>query len=210
MGELFDSFEDSWAHLLAREEPLESFLAGLPDDERAAVAVWLIPLEPALAPRAHEIQDRLPRLDWLRPLPGHFLHVSVAGLGFLDESAAVPELLERGAAALRGLPPFRMAFPRLNCFHEAVVAEVESDRIAEAGKRLRSRDEGPFLPHLSLAYTWAPGPAEPVREALVPIRETHLGEQDAREIQLCVVPASKTTIFEPWTVAGRVALRGDY
>ena len=205
MGEPFRSFEDSWAHFLAREEPLEDFAGGLPADESARVAVWLIPLDPALAPRVRDVQGRLPRLDWLRPLPAHFLHVTVESLGFVDDERRVPDLVESCAEALLGLPAFRLSFPRLNCFHEAVVAEVEGEGVKEAAARLRA-DDGPFLPHLSLAYTSAPGPPGELRDALVPIRNTNLGEQEVRQIQLCLVPASRVTILEPWTVAGTVSL----
>jgi 2'-5' RNA ligase len=208
VGELFRSFEESWSRFLARTEPLEDFLAGLPADEEAAVAVWLIPLEPALAPRVRAVQRRLGHVPWLRPLPAYFLHVTVAGLGFAEWRGRVDKVLDDGREALRGITRFRLAFPRLNCFHEAVVAEVEDvsgAMLAAAAERLGRRGEF-FLPHLSLAYTTAAGPAAELRDALVPARETHLGEQDVREIQLCVVPASQRTILEPWTVAGRVAL----
>ena len=205
MGELFQSFEDSWAHFLAREEPLENFAGGLPADERARVAVWLIPLDPVLAPRVRDVQVRLARLDWLRPLPDHFLHVTVASLGLVDDERRIPDLVDSCGQALRGLRAFRVSFPRLNCFHEAVVAEVEGEGVFEAASRLRG-DDAPFLPHLSLAYTWAPGPPGELRDALVPMRETDLGEQDVRELHLCLVPASRVTILEPWTVAATVSL----
>jgi hypothetical protein len=207
VGELFRSFDESWSHFLAREAPLESFLDGLPDEEPATVAVWLIPVAPTLAPRVGALQRRLPRVDWLRPLPAHFLHVTVAGLGFLEEPRGVADSIADGRDALRGLRRFRLAFPRLNCFHDAVVAEVagDVDAVRDAAARLGSRTDF-YLPHLSLAYTSAAGPVEDIRDGLVGLRETHLGEQGVDEIQLCVVPASKGTILEPWTVADRVAL----
>jgi 2'-5' RNA ligase len=205
VGELFRSFDESWAHFLAREEPLESFAAGLPADESAHVAVWLIALDPRLVPRARELQERLPRLDWLRPLPDHFLHVTVGGVGVLDDRRRLPRLLESGVQALEGLPAFRLSFPRLNCFHEAVVAEVEGEGVHAAAGRLRE-EQGPFLPHLSLAYTSAPGPPHELRNTLVKLRDTSLGAQEVRELRLCLVPAARTTILEPWSVVGAVEL----
>ena len=191
MGELFRSFDESWSHFLAREEPLESFVDGLPEGESATVAVWLIALAPELAVRVGALQRRLPQVDWLRPLPPHFLHVTLAEHGFLDERSRVAELLEHGRDALRGLRRFRLAFPRLNCFHEAVVAEVEgeTEALRDAAARLRGSTAEPFLPHLSLAYTTASGPVAELRDALVRLRETHLGEQEVGAIQLCLVDA---------------------
>jgi 2'-5' RNA ligase len=151
------------------------------------------------------LQDRLRRFDWLRPLPAHFLHVTVAALGLGVRRHDVPTLLEQGREALRGAGRFRLAFPRLNCFHEAVVAEVEGDGIHDAAERLRG-DLDSFLPHLSLAYTTEPGDPEELRESLATLRATHLGEQEVREVLLCLVPASRATILEPWTVAGRATL----
>jgi 2'-5' RNA ligase len=205
VGELFDSFDESWSHFLGRQEPLESFVDRIPAREDATVAVWLVPLEPRLAPAVASVQRRLPSLPWLRPLPAHFLHVTVASFGFLDAAADVRGLVERGEIALRGLEPFGLGYPRLNCFHEAVVAEVESEGIHEAAARMRTAS-GPFLPHLSLAYTTAPGPPGELRDLLRRIRETDLGAQQVSELLLCLVPASRTTILAPWTVAGTVAL----
>jgi 2'-5' RNA ligase len=206
VGRLFHSFDESWAQFIARDEPLENFVGGLPQDPRVAVAVWLVPVSAEGRRGLVRVRERLGRFDWLRPLPDHFLHVTVAGLGFVEPETDVSGLVEGGRERLRGLAPFRLTFPRLNCFHEAVVAEAEGDGLHEAARRLRG-DVGLFLPHLSLAYTTAPGPPDELRKALLPIRDTPLGAQDVREIQLCVVPASRTTILEPWTVAGRVCVK---
>ena len=81
---------------------------------------------------------------------------------------------------------------------------MESDGIAAVAARRGTT--APFLPHVSLAYTTAPGPVEDLRPRLVELRETNLGEQEVGDVALCLVPASRTTILEPWTVAGRVAL----
>jgi 2'-5' RNA ligase len=207
VGELFRSFGESWSSFLAREEPLESFVDRLPADETATVAVWLVPVDRRVASAVASVQRRLPSLPWLRPLPAHFLHVTLASHGFAGARDRIPELARRGRAALRELEPFALALPRLNCFHDAVVAEVESEGVREAAARLGA-DPDRFLPHLSLAYTTAPGPPAALRAALLRMRETDLGRQQAREVLLCLVPASRTTILEPWTVAERVALRG--
>jgi hypothetical protein len=56
IGDPFTSFDEAWAHFLARREPLESFHAALPEDENETVDVWLaVPREPVKAAAA-EVQ----------------------------------------------------------------------------------------------------------------------------------------------------------
>jgi hypothetical protein len=40
---------------------------------------------------------------------------------------------------------------------------------------------------------------------LAPQRETALGDQHVASAALCLMPASRTTILEPWEVVGSVA-----
>ena len=89
----------------------------------------------------------------------------------------------------------------MNCFHTAVVAEVDSARL----DRLDAPDT--FLPHLSLAYVDAPLAAQPVREALVPLRELSLGTFSVDELVRVRLPAGRTTVIQPWTVVERASLR---
>jgi hypothetical protein len=53
-----------------------------------------------------------------------------------------------------------------------------------------------------------PIPPDDLRQALLPARETNLGAHEVRAIKLCLVPASRTTILSPWTVAASVPLAG--
>jgi hypothetical protein len=76
-------------------------------------------------------------------------------------------------------------------------------RLVEAGVTSVPLDT--FLPHLTLGAFNASGDPEPLRQTLVPLRETELGEQRVNEAVLCVVPASRTTILDPWKVVGSVA-----
>jgi hypothetical protein len=50
------------------------------------------------------------------------------------------------------------------------------------------------------------GAPEPLRAAVLPLRETDLGEQEVDELLFCLVPASRQTILEPWTVVGAALL----
>ena len=157
--------------------------------------------------RALAVSRRLPRRDWLRVLDRHFLHVAIALRGRMDDIDVDAELA-RGATALAGVPAFVARFPRLNCFHTAVVAEAEPrDAFVELGRRLDPGvDETTELPHLTLAvFTRATAAAE-LRGALVATRETSLGELLVDEVQLVSVPASRRTILSPWRPLGRVRL----
>lgn len=189
MGEWFTSFDDAWAYFVAREEPLESFYAALPDDPNAAIDGWLIEPPVAVKRGALRVQSELEEVLGLRVVPHHFLHVWLRGTHGPD----LDQILE--------LPPFELRFSRLNCFHDALVAEAESDELA-------SVDAPPqFLPHLSLAYVELPIEPAPVRDALVPLRGTPLGSFVVDEILRVRVPIAKSTFLQPWTVTERRTLR---
>jgi 2'-5' RNA ligase len=204
MGEFFRSFEQAWSYFLHRQEPLENYYDQLPEDEETRLAGWLLRVEPVLAPAFERVQEQL-ALPWLRPVPAHWLHVWIEGGTWLGRDPG--PLVEQAREALAGVEPFRISFPRLTCFHNGVVAEVDSDRPRElAARLLPGRDLSTFLPHVTVAIVTEEAPAEPLRRLLAPIRETSLGEQEVRAVDLCLVPASQTTVLDPWTVAGSVEL----
>ena len=104
-----------------------------------------------------------------------------------------------------GSRPFEIDYRRLNCFHEAVVVEVHGEgphRLVE-----RHGDAESFLPHLTLGYVREPGPADELRSALLPLRDARLGMQLVDEVLVCSIPAGRSTLLRPWTVAERVPLR---
>jgi 2'-5' RNA ligase len=182
VGELFTSFEDAWAAFLRREEPLESFWNERPDDPDAVVDAWLIVPPPELKRAALRVQGELEDLAGLRIVPHHFLHVTLPHAHELEE-------------------PFDVSVRCVNCFPDAVVAEVES-------KTLDGLDAPEtFLPHVSLAYVERPVDPEPVREVLAPLRGSALGSFVVDEVVRVRVPAAKATILDPWTVVERLSLR---
>ena len=188
MGEWFTSFDDAWSSFLARSEPLESFFDEFPEDTSFVAEAWLVVPPPEVKREAVRLQSKLEDVPGLAVVPHHFLHVSISDNG--------PELDD-----LSELGPFELRLGRVNCFPTAVVAEVEStelDRVAAPAT---------FLPHLSLAYVVEPTAVDPVREAVLPLREVSLGSFVVDELVRVQVPASRTTILQPWTVVERGSLR---
>ena len=204
MGEPFASFDEAWSSFLDRDEPLESFYEALPDED-STLAVWLIEAAPAVKERALAAQESLARFDWIALLPAHFFHVTVHELGTELEEDEVEQAVRVAREAWRDVQPFRIEYPRLTCFHEAVVAEGHTGGTEQLRRGL-GQDSVLHLPHLSLAYFRSAGASGALRDVLAQRRETSLGEQDVDEVKLCLVPISKDRILEPWTVAGSIPL----
>lgn len=210
-GKLFESFDESWQSFLERREPLESFLeevpADVPDGNRAVA--WLLCSEAKTRKRAVAAQDSLPRLPWLRRLDASFLHVFVGPVALEGDTDVAAELA-RGSAVLADLAPFELRVPRLTCFHAAIVAEVEPrERVADLHERLfPGRGTASLLPHMTLAVFTERADPSLLRDALVPLRSTDLGTFVVREIALCLIPWTRTTVLEPWEVAGTAPLTG--
>jgi 2'-5' RNA ligase len=187
---LFTSFDEAWAYFQERTEPLVSFWEELSDDDDAVAPFWLILPPGHVKDAAERVQERLASIEGLEPLPRHFSHVTVGAGG--DD---VPISGRR----------FEISYPRLACFHEAVVAEAGAPALRDIVARAwPERDLSVFLPHLSLVY--ARGPVDPAEVRAVLERDTPLGRHVVTEIALCMVPVAKRTLLEPWTVAATVVL----
>jgi 2'-5' RNA ligase len=201
MGPLFGDHEEAWAYFVQRTEPLEDFFASLPEAD-AWITMWLLLPSPALADEAAAVQRELAALDGLRPLPRHFLHVTVgpAAERPTDEVLAVARERLHGAGAVEA------RVGPVTCLNAAVVLEVSADALPRLASALDPhRDLSLFLPHLSLAYAEGT-PTEPVRAVLEPLRGRPPAAETFSEVVLCVVPISRTTMLNPWRVAGRIAL----
>lgn len=195
MGEFFSSFDDAWRFFLGRTDPLEDFFAEFSDDDGAELEGWLVEPPAHVKLAVGRVQAELAHLGWLRPVPDHFLHVWIG-------------LRDRIGDAWQGWPalePLSVSYARLNCFHSAVVVEVEG-RIGElvAGT---PNDLPTFLPHLTVAVAREPHPPDELRDALRPLRDSRLGEQVVREVVRVRFPASRTTLFRPWRAEQLVPLR---
>ncbi len=186
MGEFFTSFDDAWSDFLVREEPLESFFDEFPDDPELFAEEWLIVPPPEVKRRALLLQGELEDVPGLVLSPHHYLHVSLPGLD-LD--------------GLFALGPFELEFRRVNVFHDGVVVEAVSDLLGGVSA------PPTFLPHMTVAVVQGAPEVEPVRSAVLPLRETVLGTASVAELVKVRVPAGRTTMLQPWTVVDRVPLR---
>jgi len=183
VGRFFESFDDAWCGFLARTEPLESFY-----DEFVGGAfvgdVWVIQPSLGVKRAALRLQGEVEEFDFLDLVPHHFLHVSVP-------DAAVRAFDE----------PVELECVRVNCFHTAVVAEVQSPA-------LHALDPRPtFLPHMSLAYVRRPAPPDELRRVLEPLRETAFGRQRVDEVLRVHVELSRDRGLQPWSIVDRVHAR---
>jgi hypothetical protein len=179
IGELFHSYDEAWAHFLARDEPLESFWAALPDDPDATLRLSVIVPPDEVKAAARAVQDSFADLEWVAAVPDYFLHVSAH-------------------STWANVVPFEVVYRRANCFHDAAIVEAHVDGDAAPPP--------PFLPHLSIGYFRRSERPGHLREALMPFREIELGSGIVDEVLVCDVPIAKTTILDPWTVVERIPL----
>jgi hypothetical protein len=124
-------------------------------------------------------------LDWVAPVPRHFLHV------------AAPS----SAAEWGSVEPFTLTYRRVNCFHDAVIVEAHPD----AGAPFPS---APFLPHLSIGYFRRAERPDALREVLAGQRDVELGSGLVEEIVVCDIAVGRSRFFEPWRVVERIRLGG--
>jgi 2'-5' RNA ligase len=194
LGEFFTSFDDAWSHFCRRSEALEDFYADFPEESGAVLEGWVVEPSAEVRDAAVGIQRDLSDLDWLDPIPPHFLHVWIGVRERIGDAWRVWSALEA----------FPVTFARVNCFHTAVVVEVEGPlRRLVAGT---PNDAPTFLPHLTVAVVREPSPPDRLRDLVTPLRELVLGEQDVLEVELVRFPAARSTLFRPWTVEQVVPL----
>jgi 2'-5' RNA ligase len=164
-------------------------------------------------------------VDWVTPQPAHFLHIGIAGVSIGPRSPAPNEIniaVERAQRAWASTNSFDVTYTRVNCFDAAVIVEVEGDGPRGLAADLLATNywnklpiEGAmtgvlidtFLPHLTIGTVNSPNDPTTLRDALLPVREAELGHQRVTEATLCVIPASRTTILDPWEVVGSVGFR---
>jgi hypothetical protein len=212
VGRFFTSFDEAWEFFLDRDSELEDFFAQFPVTDEYVLG-WLLPVEPSLHPAIANVQESFSQLDWVTPLRSDFLHVwigAVAASPRRPEAAEIASALGATERAWADVEAFDLVYTRVNCFHDGVVAETRGDgprlllsRLVDAGISRVPMDT--FLPHLTLGVFNAPADPGLLRNVLVPLRQTELGQQRVTEALLCVVPGSRATILDPWEVVGSVA-----
>ena len=145
---------------------------------------WLIIPPPEVRHAVEHVQASFAELDWVAPVPEHFLHVS-----------APPS-----SAGWSTLRPFELSYRCVNCFHDAAIIEAHGDDTPFP--------PAPFLPHLSIGYFRHAARPESLRAALRPRRDVQLGSGLVDEVLVCDVPIGKSRFFEPWEVADVIPLKG--
>lgn len=136
------------------------------------------------APDVHRLaRDYLPLVDrpGLDPIPERWLHLTMQGLGFTEEAAPtdVDAIVAATRRRLATLEPFTLTLGPATVDPEVVrlrVSPVEPvarvrDTIREAMGDVWGPDHVPepahgFTPHVSLAYSSADGPMQPILDAL--------------------------------------------
>jgi 2'-5' RNA ligase len=212
MGRFFTSFDEAWEFFLDRDSELEDFFASFPVTEQYILG-WLLPADRTLRSAIASVQESFSQLDWVTPLAADFLHVWISAVSaspHRPEAAEIASALEGAARVWADVEAFDLVYPQVNCFHDGVVAETRGDgprrllnRLVDAGISRVPLDT--FLPHLTLGVFNASSDPTTLRNVLAPLRETELGQQRVTEAVLCVIPASRTTILDPWEVVGSVA-----
>ncbi|WP_229326477.1 2'-5' RNA ligase family protein [Streptomyces sp. UNOC14_S4] len=128
---------------------------------------------------AAEYRQALHGVPGLDLVPDRWLHLTMQGLGFVDEVAEkdVRAIVEAVSARLRAVSAFELTLDRPEITPEAIRWEAYPARppatvrreireaIAEVWGTAPEAAEG-FAPHVSIAYSAADGPAQPVAQAL--------------------------------------------
>ncbi len=132
----------------------------------------------------HEYQAALTGASGLNPVPVEWLHLTMQGIGYVDEVSTddLDRVISAVEARLRGLRAFDVAFHRPVVLGEAIVLPPTPaqpvhnlrDAIREGIADALGEDKvhtGPeqaygFRPHVSLAYINTAGPAAPYLSAL--------------------------------------------
>ncbi len=118
---------------------------------------------------------------------------------------ALSDRIGGAAEEWEDLEAFPIAYANVNCFHAAVVVEVQGPmQQLVAGTPY---DDSTFLPHMTLAVAREPAPPAELRDVLASVRDAVLGRQVVDELTCVRFPAGKSTLFRPWSVERLVSLR---
>lgn len=197
MGRFFTSFESAWESFLARSEPLERFFDQFPADHDFEAECWIVEPPEEIKRAAVKVQKAFADLRWIAPVPEHFLHVA------LGTPAALTRRPERESSG----GPFEARYRRVNCFHSAIVVEVEAAELYNFIEGTQV-DAATFLPHMTVGVTREERDPGELRERLLPLRDSELGIANVTELKRVRFPAAQTTLLRPWSVVETVPLDG--
>ncbi len=152
----------------------------------SAVYTWHVTFDGAdeLHRLVHEYQAALTGAPGLNPVPVEWLHLTMQGIGYVDEVSTddLDRVISAVEARLRGLRAFDVAFHRPVVLGEAIVLpptpaqpvhnlrgairEGIADALGEDSVHTGPEQAHGFHPHVSLAYINAAGPSAPYVSAL--------------------------------------------
>jgi 2'-5' RNA ligase len=135
--------------------------------------------QPAVQELARTAQARLAGQSGLDLIDLHLLHLTTYIVGFADQVplSAVEEMTAQARGLLSDVAPIPVSLGRIGYHPEAVTLVVEPfgalDPVLDAVRTATSTagqhghtDTNPWIPHISVAYSHATGPAAPVIAAL--------------------------------------------
>jgi 2'-5' RNA ligase len=135
--------------------------------------------QPAVHELAEMAHQRLAGLPGLEMVPRRWLHLTTLVVGFADEvpASTVDAMTAETRRRLASLAPIPVTLGRVLYHPEAVTLAVEPlgaldpalDAVRAAARAAGCdghTDTDPWIPHISVAYSHASGPAAPVIEAL--------------------------------------------
>jgi hypothetical protein len=104
---------------------------------------------------------------------------------------------------LRASGSFEAVYRRVNCFHSAIVIEVQAPPLA---RFVAGTDAATFLPHMTIGVTREEHDPEDLRRALLTVRNIDLGVAEVAELKRIRFPVAQTTLLRPWSVIETVPL----
>lgn len=171
----------------------------------------------ALSDAYRSILDATPETD---AIPAQWLHLTMQGVGFVDEvdRADVDAIVESARHRCATLTPFELTIGSPYVDVEAVQIDVQPPgSVAELRRTLRSaiadvwgpakvpEAEEPFLPHMSLAYINRDGPASQLARSIGNIR-TQPAVTMIDSCQLIVI--NRDDLMYKWELHAQVQLGG--
>jgi 2'-5' RNA ligase len=135
---------------------------------------------PAVRRLAAQAQNRLAGLPGLDLVPARWLHLTVQGVGFTDEvpGADLAAIVTAARRHLADTPPPRVRIGPAHVAAEGILLDVAPATgltqvrdglraaIAETWSAAAVPDPAEWMPHISVAYSRAAGPAQPWQRAL--------------------------------------------
>lgn len=169
----------------------------------------------------HEIvkayQSALKDLPGLDLIPPQWLHLTMQGVGFVDEVSVndAQSIVDAARSRCASLAPLELTFGTAKVEPEAIMFAVHpADRLREIRTQVRaaivdvwSEEKVPegyeWNPHVSIAYSNAAGPAEPFLEALSHV-DAAPAALSVRKVELIVL--NRDNRMYEWETFSTVAL----